>query len=76
MNTINYEAEVKKVYPQAIVKRYSSDFTSPFYVVCEADLNFYDESSIISRRCKLKKNVWQSAYIELLKQGKIKTINK
>jgi hypothetical protein len=62
---IDYEAEVKKVYPDAIIKHWSYDNgsgVSSFWVVCSSDDFSYNPLSAISKHCKTRKQPWQSAY--------------
>ena len=64
MTNINYEAEVKKVYP----KPYEA-FNSLFETWC-----LYEDHTMtnrLSERCKRGYEIWQSAYKTLKQQGKL-----
>jgi len=63
---IDYEKEVKAVYPDAVIGKYNED-----WIIVHSRLAFQDRSFIWGGHPNRKKKAWQSAYNSLVKQGKI-----
>ena len=62
---INYEQEVKKVYPKAysVYESYSAMFANGYEII--------NEGVLLAEMCITEDYAWQSVYEKLKKEGKI-----
>lgn len=66
---MNYEAEVKKVYPDARYEWYIQDVVGLLFFICED--NSCDKPCISGASSTTEHAAWQSAYERLKQSGKL-----
>lgn len=65
---IDYQSEVKRVYPDAVIGKYGDD-----WIIVHSHIAFKEGSNRWGGHPNRRKKAWQSAYETLKKQGKITT---